>query len=227
VRGRRLPRYPTSVDQCDVRVVACSPDQGRGAVSTSSLSLLTILTSRRHLGAWLVKPWPIEGSATVPARIASPRIAFVGRLHGHWPLLSYLVVCGRCWTALVLVAAGVLETPSSTVCRWVHPSRMVHTEGQRHIHRAPVNISYLRYKSDKSLVKKLQYSNSNTNKPRYSFTLGAGRPSLKECIRSSLRTKLLSARLNNSFINRWISDFSKQSRCILVGSWILACSYTE
>ena len=69
--------------------------------------------------------------------------------------------------------------------------------------------------------------NSITNKPRYSFTLGAGRPSLKACIRSSLQTKLLSARLNNSFILCWISDFSKLSRCILVGSWLPAYSYAE
>jgi hypothetical protein len=120
-----------------------------------------------------------------------------------------------------------LETPSSIACRRVHPSRMVHTGCQRHIHQAPVNVSYLQYNSDKSSVKRLPYSHCNTNKQMYSFTLGAGQPSLKACIRSSLRTKLLSARLNNSFINHWTSDFSKLSRCILVGSWLPVYSYTE
>ena len=66
-----------------------------------------------------------------------------------------------------------------------------------------------------------------TNQLRSSFTFGAGRPSLYACIRSSLRTKLLSARLNNSLILCWISGFSKLSRCILVESWPPWYSYAE
>ena len=79
---------------------------------------------------------------------------FRGRLlHSHQPLSGHSIISGQCWTVLVLVAAGVLVTPSNIVCWRVHPSRMVHTGCQRHVHCAQINISYLQHRGDKSLAK--------------------------------------------------------------------------
>ena len=148
VRGRRVPGYPTSVARRDIRAAMWSPDQGRGR-----LVLFVIVVDNPHKPVTL---GGMAGRALAHRRVCSrPRWNCFcrGWLHSHWPLPGHSVIHGRCWTALVLVAAGVLETPSSIVCRRVYPSRMVHTGCQRHIHRAPVNISYLRYKGDKSSAK--------------------------------------------------------------------------
>ena len=142
VRGRRVPGYPTSVTRRDVRAATRSPDQGWGRL------ILVIIVDNPH------KPASLGGLAGRPLahrRVCSrPRWnCFRGRwLHSHWPLPGHSIISGRCWIVLVLVAAGVLVTPSSIVCRRVYPSRMIHTGCQRHIHRAPVNISYLRHKGD-------------------------------------------------------------------------------
>ena len=167
VRGRRIPGYPTSVDWHDVRAATRSSDQGR-----SSLVLFVPVVDDPHESATLL------GLASLCRHYLCG-----GWLHSHWPLPRRSVFYGWGWSALVLFAASVLETPSSIACRRVHPSRMVHTGCQRHIHQAPVNVSYLQYNSDKSSVKRLPYSHCNTNKQMYSFTLGAGQPSLKACIR--------------------------------------------
>ena len=150
VRGRRVPGYPTSVDRRDVRAAAWSPDQGRGR-----FILFIVVVDNPHKPATL---GGMAGRALAHRRVRSRsrwNCFRGGWLHSHRPFPSYSVICGRRWTALVLVATGVLETPSSIVYWWVYPSRMVHTRCQRHIHRAPVNISYLRYKGDKSSIKRL------------------------------------------------------------------------
>ena len=148
VRGRQITGYPTSVDWRDVRAAASSSDQGR-----SSLVLFVPVVGDPHKSALL------RGQAGLRWHCLRG-----GWLHSHWPLPGHPVICGRCSAALVFIAAGVLETPSSIVCRWVHPSRMIHTRSQRHIHRAPVNISYLQYNSDKSSVKRLLYLHGNSDK---------------------------------------------------------------
>ena len=127
VRGRRITGYPTSVDRRDVRADAQSLDQG-----WSSLVVFVAVIDDPHEPVTL---WGVAGLR---------RHCFRGGwLYGHWPLPGHPVICGRCSAALVFIVAGVLETPSSIVCRRVHPSRMVHTGCQRYIHQAPVNISYL------------------------------------------------------------------------------------
>ena len=150
VRGRWVPDYPISIDRRDVRATAWSPDQGRGR-----LVLFVVVVDNPHKPATL---GGMAGRALAHRRVRSRsrwNCFRGGWLHSHRPFPSYSVICGRRWTALVLVATGVLETPSSIVYWWVYPSRMVHTRCQRHIHRAPVNISYLQYKGDKSSIKRL------------------------------------------------------------------------
>ena len=93
VRGRRITGYPTSVDRRDVRAAARSPDQGR-----SSLVLFIVVVDDPHqpttLGAWLDEPWPIEGSAAVPAGIAS--VGDGSTAIGLFPAtLSSMVSAGR------------------------------------------------------------------------------------------------------------------------------------
>ena len=193
-----------------------------GAVSSSSLSSSTILTSRRRLGAWLVEPWPFEGSAAVPARIAS--VEDGSTVIGLFPAtLSSVVGAGRLWSSSLLVYwkhPAALTAGGSTPAGWSIP-------GASDTYTAHRSISPIYNTKATSHQSKATVFNSITNKPRFSFTLGVDRPSLKACIRSSLQTKLLSARLNNSFILWWISDFPKLSRCILVGSWLHAYSYAK
>ena len=143
VRGKRVLGYPTSVAQRDVRAAAWSSDQGWGR-----LVLFVVIVDNSHKPATLGS---LAGRPLARQRVCSrPRWnCFRGRwLHSHWPLPGHSVISGQCWTVLVLVAAGVLVTPNSIVCRRVYPSRMVHIGCQQNVHCAPVNISYLRHKGD-------------------------------------------------------------------------------
>ena len=132
VRRRRVHDYPTSVARRDVRAAAWSPDQGQGR-----LVLFIIVVDNPH------KPTTLGGMAGrtfAHRRVCSrPRWNCFRRgwLHSHWPLPSHSIIRGRCWTALVLLVAGVLETTTNIVRQWVYPSRLVHTGCQRHIDRAP------------------------------------------------------------------------------------------
>ena len=53
-----------------------------------------------------------------------------GRIHCQWPFPHYPVLGGRGGTVLLLLAAGVLMTPSSVVLWQVHPRRILHTRCQ-------------------------------------------------------------------------------------------------
>ena len=122
VCGRRVTGYPTSVDRRDVGAAPWSPDQGR-----SSLILFIAVVDDPHEPAAF---WGLAGRALPHQRIYSrPRwVCFRGGwLHSHWPLLCHSVLDGRCWSALVFIAAGVLEAPSNIAWRRVHPNGMVHT----------------------------------------------------------------------------------------------------
>ena len=108
MRDRRITSYPTRVDWRDVRAAAWSPDQGR-----SSLVLFVVVVDDPHKPAML---GGMAGRALAHRRVCNhPRWNCFrgGWLHSHWPLPRHPVFCGRCWMALVLVAAGVLETPST------------------------------------------------------------------------------------------------------------------
>ena len=94
-----------------------------GAVSSSSLSSSTILTSRRCLGAWLVEPWPIKGSAAVHAGIAS--VGDGSTAIGLFPAtLSSVVGVGRLWSSSLLVYwrhRAALSAGGSTPAGWSIP----------------------------------------------------------------------------------------------------------
>jgi len=222
VRGRRITGYPTCVDRRDVRAAPRSPDH-----RWSSLILLAIVVDDPH------KPATLGGMAG--RALAHQRIYGCSRwncFRGGWlqgiglfpATLSSVVGAGWLWSSSLLVYwrhRAALSVGGSTPAGWsISGASDTYTE-----HRS---ISpFCNTTVNKSSIKRLPYLHRNIDKQGHSFTLGAGRPSLKACIRSSLRTKLLSVRLNNSFINRWTSNFSKPSRCILVGSWLPSYSYAE
>jgi hypothetical protein len=94
-----------------------------GVVSSSLLSSSTILTSQRRLGEWLVEPWPIEGSAAVPAGIAS--VEDGSTAIGLFPAtLSSVVDAGQLWSSSLLVYwrhRAALSTGGSTPAGWSIP----------------------------------------------------------------------------------------------------------
>jgi hypothetical protein len=122
VSGRRVPGDPTNVARCDVRAAARSPDQGWG-----HLVLLVVVVDNpdkpASLGCLAGRPF---AHRRVCSRPCWNRLC--GRwLHSHRSLTGHSIISGPRWTVLIFFADGVLVTPSSIVCRWVHPSRMIHT----------------------------------------------------------------------------------------------------
>ena len=180
------------------------------ASSSSSSSSSVIRTSRRCFGALLLSAGSVsagDGSATsglFPATLSS----VVGAGRGG-------PVPPHCWciehTEQRRLLAGL--PPRGSPCQ-VPVICTVHT-GQRLQSAA---------KKDKSTTRR---TSTQKAKSVRNITLGAGRPSLKACIRSPLRTKLLSAKLNSSFNSYCTSVFSKTSGLILVGSWLPAYLYAE
>ena len=101
VRGRRvLVSRPASLDATSGRL--CGLWTKDGAISSASLSSLTILTSRQRLEAWLVEPWPIESCAAIPAGIASVEDGSIV-IGLFLATLSSMVGAGRLWCSSLLV----------------------------------------------------------------------------------------------------------------------------
>ena len=117
VHGRRITGYPTSVDRRNIRTAARPSNQGR-----SSLVLFIVVVDDPHKPATLVG---MAGRALAHRSVYNrPRWNCFsgGWLHSHWPLPSHSIICGRRWTALVLVAAGVFVDESwSAVYLGVYP----------------------------------------------------------------------------------------------------------
>jgi hypothetical protein len=118
--GGSLITRSASIDATSGRLRGLQKDV---AISSSSLSSSTILTSRRRLGAWLVEPWPIKGSAAVPAGIAS--VEDGSTAIGLFPAtLSSVVDAGRLWSSSLLVYSrhrAALSTGGSTPAGWSIP----------------------------------------------------------------------------------------------------------
>ena len=114
VRGRGVTSRSIASDRRDVRTTARPSDQRGGGL----LFLVVIIGD------------PDE--PTVLRCLAALRRQRLrrGRIRHQWPFPRYSILGGWDGTVLLLLAAGVLRTPSSVVFWWVHPRRIFHTRCQ-------------------------------------------------------------------------------------------------